>query len=186
MGHDGSTSYDRRESTHVLDISTRWTDADPASRQVHQLRTRDLVLFNMKQLSVTQTCDTHQIGPTESLYGPLDPDMSCRTSETLPTFSSDSNQQTEASEGNAGASKVSSDPEATASEAGSDDDPFVPKTRRCFRHEVSFQNSWHHRKWKVDHRICDTCLKTAADSLGTGHEYEEQIDISARSRPQVD
>jgi hypothetical protein len=122
----------------------------------------------------------------ESLYGPLNPNMSCRTSETLHTFSSDSKQQTGASEGKAGASKVSNDPEATASEAGSNDDPFVPKTRRCFRHEVSFQNSRHHRKWKVDHRICDTCLKAAADSLGMGHEYEEQIDISSRSGPQDD
>lgn len=162
-------------------------------RAIRQLRIIDLVPFTMKQLSVTRTCDTHQLVPMEPFYGPLDADSTRGTSKRLSPFPSVSETETEASEEKAGASKVSNYTEATASEAGSDNDPVVPKNHRCFRHEVSFRNSWHHRKWKFnhrkwefDHRICDTCLKAAADSLGMGREYEEQIDISSRSGPQDD
>lgn len=140
----------------------------------------------MKQLSVTRTCDTHQLVPMEPFYGPLDPGLSRETSERLSPFPSVSDKETEASEGTVGASKVSNDPEATASEVGSDDDPFVPENYRCFRHTISFKNSWHHRKWKFNHRICDTCFKAAADSFELGHEYEQQVDISSRSGPQDD
>jgi hypothetical protein len=155
-------------------------------RALRQLRIIDMAPFTMKQLSVTRTCDTKQLVPMEPFCGPLDPGLSRETSERLSPFPSDSDKETEASAATARASKVSNYTEATASEAGSDDDPVVPKNHRCFRHEVSFLNSWHHRQWKFDHRICDTCLKAATDSLGIGREYEGQIDISSRSGLQDD
>jgi hypothetical protein len=138
----------------------------------------------MEQLSVSYSCDPRSIRPMDSLNGPLDPDSSCRAAGILSVLLSDTDTETKTSDRTAGDTKVSNIPETTASEAEGDGDPLVPKSYRHVRHKISFKNAWHHRQWKVEHHVCDTCLRAAADSLGKGQKYEEQINISSRSGPQ--